>query len=70
MVSEKRLIPTGECWCGCGEEVELGRFFKAGHNRIAIQIAMRYLYGSNNEAKFLAQHGLTPEKMKEMRDTE
>ncbi|WP_143645448.1 hypothetical protein [Streptomyces swartbergensis] len=30
-----RLIPTGKCWCGCGKDVGLGKFFAAGHDKIA-----------------------------------
>jgi hypothetical protein len=31
----QRLIPTGECWCGCGGETERGSFFLPGHNKVA-----------------------------------
>ena len=30
-----RVLPTGECWCGCGVEVGLGSFFAPGHDKVA-----------------------------------
>ncbi|MFF8786697.1 hypothetical protein [Streptomyces sp. NPDC015125] len=29
---KKRLLPTGYCFCGCGEEVGIGRWFVLGHD--------------------------------------
>ena len=34
-MKKARLIPTGKCWCGCGKDVGLGKFFAAGHDKIA-----------------------------------
>lgn len=55
MASEKRLMPTGECWCGCGAEVGLGSFFKPGHDRAAESAVITVEYGSI--ARFLERHG-------------
>ena len=30
-----RLLPNGFCWCGCGKEVGLGKFFRQGHDKIS-----------------------------------
>ena len=31
--STKRLLPTGECWCGCGAKTAIGSFFLPGHDK-------------------------------------
>jgi hypothetical protein len=54
----KRIIPTGECWCGCNAEVPLGKFFMPGHDRRAIQRVVMDEYGS--AAGFLIRHGYAP----------
>lgn len=53
---EARLLPTGFCWCGCGEEVALGAFFARGHDKIAeaALLATRY---SGSVAQLLHGHG-------------
>ena len=53
-----RLIPTGKCWCGCGEDVPVGSFFRSGHDRKAESAVIAMEYGSVVE--FLAEHGYTP----------
>ncbi len=53
-----RLIPTGFCWCSCGAEVPLGKFFAPGHDRKAIQAVIMRSYGST--AAFLVKHGAAP----------
>lgn len=58
MEQEERLLPTGECWCGCGTEVGLGSFFAPGHDRIAEGKVIRAEYGS--VARFLVAHGYGP----------
>ncbi len=30
-----RLIPTGQCWCGCEKETGIGSFFLPGHDKVA-----------------------------------
>ena len=54
----RRLIPTGECWCGCGEEATLGSFFRAGHDKVAESAVINIEYGG--VAEFLAEHGYGP----------
>ncbi len=55
-----RLIPTGECWCGCGEDAGIGRFFLPGHDRRAEAAVIKREYGS--VAAFLSAHGYGPGK--------
>jgi hypothetical protein len=50
-----RLLPTGECWCGCGSEVGLGSFFAQGHDKRAEGLLIKLHYGS--VAGFLSEHG-------------
>lgn len=54
-----RLIPTGNCWCGCGREVGLGKFFAQGHDKVAESalIALKYEGGVPH---FLHAHGYGP----------
>ncbi len=35
MASTDRLLPTGECWCGCGSDTAIGSFFLPGHDKTA-----------------------------------
>ena len=53
--SSKRLLPTGECWCGCGQETRIGSFFRAGHDRVAESAVIKVEYGGVPE--FLDKHG-------------
>jgi hypothetical protein len=64
----KRVFPTGECWCGCGEEVPVTAFFKPGHDRRAETIVMKLEYGS--VAQFLDAHGFGPGKRNAHREAE
>lgn len=41
-----KLVPTGECWCGCGESVGRGAFFSPGHDKIAEAAVVKVVYGS------------------------
>lgn len=52
----KRLLPTGSCWCGCGEQVALGAFFARGHDKVAeaALLALRY---EGSVAHLLHGHG-------------
>jgi hypothetical protein len=56
MTEHPRLIPTGTCWCGCGEEVGLGAFFARGHDKVAeaALLATRY---DGSVAQLLHGHG-------------
>lgn len=61
-----RLIPTGQCWCECGEQVELGSFFKRGHDRAAEKrIIMEEFGGSPG---FIAAAGRGPFGVKRLLD--
>jgi hypothetical protein len=55
----KRLIPTGECWCGCGEETQVGSFFVAGHDKRAEAAVVKTVYGS--VPALLIAHGFGPD---------
>jgi hypothetical protein len=57
-IPNKRLMPTGECWCGCGEETPVGAFFKPGHDRRSEAMLIKLLYGS--VAGFLDAYGFKP----------
>lgn len=56
-----RLIPNGFCWCGCGKEVGLGKFFAQGHDKISEAALMAVEYESS-VARLLAEHGYGPSK--------
>ncbi len=45
MASTKRLLPTGECWRGCGAETALGSFFLTGHDETAGSAVILVGYG-------------------------
>jgi hypothetical protein len=51
-------MPTGECWCGCGEAVGRGAFFKSGHDKKAESAVVMVEYGSVPE--FIQKHGYGP----------
>jgi hypothetical protein len=42
-----RLIPTGNCWCGCGKEIGLGKFFAPGHDKVAEAALIALKYGGS-----------------------
>ena len=54
----KRIIPTGVCWCGCGSEVPLGKFFMPGHDRRAVQRVITEVFGDTPQ--FLTKQGYAP----------
>jgi hypothetical protein len=54
----QRLIPTGECWCGCGEETAVGAFFVSGHDKRAESAIVKVIYGS--VPALLVEHGFGP----------
>jgi len=53
-----RLMPTGECWCGCGEATSIGAYFAAGHDKRAEAAIVKVVYGSVPE--LLIAHGYGP----------
>ncbi len=53
-----RLIPTGECWCGCGRQATLGSFFAQGHDKVAESAIIKLEYGG--VPQFLVAHGFGP----------
>ena len=59
MTSTKRLLPTGECWCGCHGETRRGSFFLPGHDKTAASAVISVEYGEISE--FLVSHGYGPE---------
>jgi hypothetical protein len=59
-VSE-RLLPNGFCWCGCGREIGIGRFFAQGHDKVAEAALMAVRYEAS-VPRLLAEHGFGPGK--------
>jgi len=57
-VQRRKLLPTGECWCGCGEETPVGSFFRAGHDKVAESAVILVEYGGVPE--LLAALGYGP----------
>ena len=57
----ERLIPNGFCWCGCGREIGLGRFFAQGHDKVAEAALMAVRYEAS-VPRLLAEHGFGPGK--------
>jgi hypothetical protein len=55
----EKLLPTGECWCGCGKETTVGAFFSTGHDKIAESAVLKIVYG--NVPNFLVEHGYGPD---------
>ena len=58
MASTDRLLPTGECWCGCGSDTAIGSFFLPGHDKTAESAVISVEYGGVPE--FLDHHGYGP----------
>lgn len=55
-----RLLPTGNCWCGCGREASIGKFFAQGHDKIA-ESALIALEYEASVPHFLHAHGYGPQ---------
>lgn len=53
-----RLMPTGECWCGCGETTAVGAFFVSGHDKRAEAAIVKVEYG--DVPSLLVKHGYGP----------
>ncbi|MGW7630548.1 hypothetical protein ACWGKO_16660 [Streptomyces griseoincarnatus] len=61
MSTEKtRLIPTGTCWCGCGQDANIGKFFTQGHDKVAEAALMAVRYDAS-VPRLLAEHGYGPD---------
>ena len=54
----ERVLPTGNCWCGCGTETSIGAFFAPGHDKIGESAIVKVVYGSVPE--MMAHHGFGP----------
>lgn len=55
-----RLVPTGDCFCGCGGEAEIGRWFVRGHD-ITAAAALRAVQGGLSLPQRLVEAGFGPE---------
>lgn len=53
------LIPTGHCWCGCGQTTGLSAFFVADHEQDAAMAVISLEYGG--VPHFMLEHGFGPE---------
>lgn len=51
--------PTGYCYCGCGKEIGYGRFFAAGHDKVA-EAAFLAIHHDASVAQMLHAHGYCP----------
>ncbi|MBQ0891113.1 hypothetical protein KBZ94_40430 [Streptomyces sp. RM72] len=58
---KKRLLPTGDCFCGCGAEVGIGRWFVPGHD-ITAAGALRAVEGGLSLPQRLVEAGFGPER--------
>ena len=56
-----RLLPNGFCWCGCGKEIGLGKFFAQGHDKVAEAALMAAEYDAS-VPRLLVEHGYGPDK--------
>lgn len=58
MNGANRLLPTGECWCGCARQVPVGSFFAQGHDKVAESAVILTTWGGVPE--FMVAHGFGP----------
>lgn len=58
VTTSNRLLPTGDCWCGCNTTTPIGAFFAPGHDKVAESAVIILEYGS--VAGFLRHHGYGP----------
>lgn len=57
--TQNRLLPTGDCWCGCGEPTkEPANFWLPGHDKVAESAVINTRYGG--VAEFLVEYGFGP----------
>ena len=64
-MSEKKAMPTGLCWCGCGKEVRPGKFFyhskeESGHDSRAATYLKELGYERERIADFILRSGFDP----------
>ena len=52
-------LPTGECWCNCGESTGRGAFFRTGHDRRAVSYVLEIKH-KGSIAQFLLDKGYGP----------
>ncbi|MGW7087482.1 hypothetical protein ACWGH2_28850 [Streptomyces sp. NPDC054871] len=66
-MSKPRLLPTGNCWCGCGTQTGIGSFFARGHDKIAEAafIAARH---EGSVARLLADNDFGPDAGQSVRE--
>ncbi|MFH9765224.1 hypothetical protein ACH4N4_30175 [Streptomyces microflavus] len=55
----QRLLPTGSCFCGCGNTTAIGSFFSRGHDKTAEAALLAVRYDSS-VARLLDHHGFGP----------
>ncbi|GAA1814953.1 hypothetical protein GCM10009835_38360 [Planosporangium flavigriseum] len=60
-MNSERLLPTGNCWCGCGKQTGLGSFFAQGHDKIAEAALVAAEYGAS-VAQLLTAYGYAPHR--------
>ncbi len=53
-----RPLPTGTCWCGCGEATPVGSFFAQGHDKRAESAVILTQFGG--VPQFLLAFGFGP----------
>jgi hypothetical protein len=63
-----KLIPTGDCWCGCGHPASRGAFFAQGHDKRAESAVIKVEYGTVPD--FLEKHGFGPNGKNPSRELE
>lgn len=51
--------PNGLCWCGCGTTIGYGRYFAAGHDKVA-EAAYLALHHDGSVAHMLHKAGYGP----------
>ncbi len=55
----ERLLPTGQCWCGCRAKIDLGSFFAPGHDKRAESKVIMEVFGG--VPQFLKACGYGPD---------
>jgi len=55
----ERLLPTGQCWCGCRAKIDLASFFAPGHDKRAESKVIMEVFGG--VPQFLKACGYGPD---------